>query len=115
VPDLVLLRPRYPGHPVVRFGAGLELPFLHHGMNFMAWLAQVGLVRDWARHAVVLKKAADWFKHWGSDAGAMHVAVSGVVGAGAASGEQVTRQWQLIATHGDGPFVPTLAAAALVR
>ena len=27
----------------------------------------------------------------------------------------MTRQWQLLALEGDGPYVPTLAAAALVR
>jgi len=31
------------------------------------------------------------------------------------AGAQVARGWSLVATHGDGPFVPTLAAAALVR
>ena len=111
VPDLALLGPRFPGTPRVCFGAGLELAFLHRGMNLMAWLAQRGLVRDWATHALLLKRAADWFRHCGSDAGAMHVRVTGLDAAGA----QVARGWSLVATHGDGPFVPTLAAAALVR
>lgn len=111
VPDLELLGPRFPGTPPVSFGAGLELAFLHRGMNLMAWLAQRGLVRDWAAHAPLLKRAADWFRHCGSDAGAMHVRVTGLNAASA----QVQRGWSLVATHGDGPFVPTLAAAALVR
>jgi hypothetical protein len=66
VPDLALLGPRFPGTPRVCFGAGLELTFLHRGMNLMAWLAQRGLVRDWAAHAPLLKRAADWFRHCGS-------------------------------------------------
>jgi hypothetical protein len=111
VPDLVLLSPRYTGNPRVRFGAGLELNFLHRGMNFMAMLSQLGVVRNWADHANILKRMADWFRHWGSDAGAMHVAVTGADDTGGA----VTRVWHLVATQGDGPFVPTLAAAALVR
>ena len=111
VPDLALLGPRFPGTPSVRFGAGLELAFLHRGMNLMALLAQRGLVRNWARHAPLLKRAADWFRHAGSDAGAMHVRVTGVAPDGAA----LARSWTLVATAGDGPFVPTLAAAALVR
>jgi hypothetical protein len=111
VPDLALLPVRYPGSPQVRFGAGLELAFLHRGMNVMAWLAAKGLVRDWSAYARLLKQAADRFRHWGSDAGAMHVAVSGRE----ASGHSVTRTWQLVARDGDGPCVPTLAAAALVR
>jgi hypothetical protein len=80
-------------------------------MNVMAWVARRGLVRDWATHARWLKGAADIFKGWGSDAGAMHVSVSGLRGDEA----EASRTWSLVATHGDGPYVPTLAAAALVR
>ena len=111
VPDLDLVPSRYAGNPAVRFGAGLELPFLHRGMNILAWMARKGLVADWSRHAVLLKRAADLFRNFGSDAGAMHVRVQGRDG----SGSNVTRTWELVATHGDGPFVPTLPAAALVR
>lgn len=111
VPDLVLLGPRYTGNPRVHFGAGLELRFLHRGMNVMAILSQLGVVRNWADHANILKRVADWFRHWGSDAGAMHVSVTGLD----ETGRAVKRGWHLVATQGDGPFVPTLAAAALVR
>jgi hypothetical protein len=62
-------------------------------------------------HARWLKRASDWFKTWGSDAGAMHATVRGLDAQGAAA----RQRWTLIATHGDGPYVPTLAAAALVR
>jgi hypothetical protein len=111
VPDLSLLPARYEGEPRVRFGAGLELAWLHHTMNLMAALTRLGVVKDWSVHARALKRLGDLFKHWGSDAGAMHVSVSGK----AADGAACTRQWALVATDGDGPFVPTLAAAALVR
>ncbi|HZY18376.1 MAG TPA: saccharopine dehydrogenase NADP-binding domain-containing protein [Ramlibacter sp.] len=111
VPDLTLFPLRYAGAPEVRFGAGLELEFLHRGMNVLAWMARRGLVRDWSRHAKLLKQAADLFRTWGSDAGAMHVTVQGLDRAGSS----VTRTWQLVATQGHGPFVPTLAAAAFVR
>lgn len=111
VPDLTLFPRRYTGVPEVRFGAGLELEFLHRGMNVLAWMARQGLVREWSRHAKLLKRAADLFKTWGSDAGAMHVSVRGVD----RTGSKVTRTWQLVAIKGDGPFVPTLAAAAFVR
>jgi NAD(P)-dependent dehydrogenase (short-subunit alcohol dehydrogenase family) len=111
VPDLVLLPPRYPGSPTVAFGAGLELQFLHRGMNVMAALTRLGVVRDWSVYASLLKRMADWFQHVGSDAGAMHVGLTGLT----PEGQPVTRTWELLATHGDGPYVPTLAAAALVR
>jgi hypothetical protein len=111
VPDLMLLPERYPGSPSVSFGAGLELTFLHLGMNMMAGMTRMGLVADWSRHATLLKRAGDWFKGVGSDAGAMHVTVTGDL----AQGGKSTRTWHLLATGGDGPYVPTLAAAALVR
>lgn len=111
VPDLTLLPLRYESRPAVRFGAGLELSFLHFGMNAMAWLAHKGWVRDWSVHAHWLKRMADWFKTWGSDVGAMHVTVSGLD----AQGQPSQRRWVLMAGSGDGPYVPTLAASALVR
>jgi hypothetical protein len=111
VPDLALLPARYPGRPVVRFGAGLELFALHLGMNAMALVARLGLVRDWRAHATWLKQWSDRFGMLGTDAGAMHVSVRGLDAAGA----RIRRTWTLLAVDGDGPWVPTLAAAALVR
>ena len=110
VPDLALLPARHAGAPAVRFGAGLEIGLLHRAMNLMAWCTRRGLVRDWSRHAGPLKAVADWLRHAGTDAGAMHVSLRGLD----AQGSLVQRRWQLIATDGDGPHVPTLAAAALV-
>lgn len=111
VPDLSILASHYPGNPRVRFGAGQELGLLHRGMNCLAVLVQLGLIRNAARYARPLKYLSDWFKHWGSDAGAMHLSLSGRDN----KGQPVTRTWELLATAGDGPYVPTLAAAALVR
>lgn len=111
VPDLSLLSQRFPGRPLVNFGAGLELRLLHRGMNAMAALSRWGWVHDWSRHASLLKRVADLFKNMGSDAGAMHVSVAGRD----ALSQPVQRTWQLLATQGHGPYVPTLAAAALLR
>ncbi|MEF2250854.1 saccharopine dehydrogenase family protein [Ralstonia solanacearum] len=111
VPDLTLLPTRYPGTPRVRFGAGLELRLLHRGMNLMSALAKAGLVRDWSRHARWLKAVSEWLLPFGTDAGAMHVRIEGRDGGNQAR----TRLWHLVAARGDGPYVPTLAAAALVR
>ena len=111
VPDLALLPSRYPGRPVVRFRAGLELVVLHLATNAMALAGRLGLVRDWVRHAEWLKRCSDRFIAFGTDAGAMHVTARGLD----AQGRPARRTWTLVATHGDGPWVPTLAAAALVR
>jgi hypothetical protein len=111
VPDLQIFPMRYPGGPVVRFGAGLELRLLHRGMNALAWMAHKGLVSNWSRHAKTLKAMSEWFIRWGSDAGAMHVKLQGR----RHDSESVERLWELVALQGDGPYVPTLAAAALVH
>lgn len=111
VPDLELLPQRYPGVKDVSFGGGVELSLLHFGMRLLAWSRYRGLVRNWADHASCLKTVSDWFLGFGTADGAMHVIVGGRNGHGAA----VKRRWYLVATDGDGPYVPTLAAAAVVR
>eukprot|EP00952_Eustigmatos_sp_NYUAD-ZCMA_P000645 2626-Eustigmatos_ZCMA.PRE.1 len=77
----------------------------------MALLARRGWVTDWSAHARWLKLLGDLFMGWGSDAGGMHVTVRGTTREGALR----ERTWHLSATEGDGPYVPTLAAAALIR
>ncbi|CAJ0818798.1 hypothetical protein [Ralstonia flaminis] len=74
-------------------------------------LVRAGIVNDWSRHTRWLKAVSDWFLHWGSDVGGMHLRVEG----GDADGTLHSRLWHLLAVRGDGPYVPTLAAAALVR
>jgi hypothetical protein len=88
-----------------------ELRNLHRGMNAMAWLARRGWVTNWSAHARRLQRVSEWFARWGSDSGAMHVRVRGC----SRTGAPIEREWTLVARDGHGPFVPTLAAAALVR
>jgi hypothetical protein len=111
VPDLALLPQRYAGVRDVRFRAGMELSLLHLGLWLFAALRCLHLVPNWRRFAAALKACSDVLMHLGSDAGAMHVCVEGTTPAG----KSVQRTWQLIAEQGDGPFVPALAAAALIR
>jgi saccharopine dehydrogenase-like NADP-dependent oxidoreductase len=110
VPDLILFPERYAGVQSVRFQAGLELPFLHFGLWLMAGMRRAGMVKNWSSHATALKKLGDLFIRFGSDAGAMHVEVDGM----GHDGLRKQRRWMLIAEDGDGPYVPTLASAALV-
>lgn len=110
VPDLQLFPERYPGVHSVSFRAGLELPLLHFGVWLMSNMRRAGLVYNWSRHALILKKISDFFIRFGSDTGVMHVEVEGL----GTDGEKQRRRWTLIAEKGDGPYVPTLASAALV-
>lgn len=110
VPDLTLLPQRFPDVSTVRFRAGLELPLLHLGLGFLSLLRSLHLLPNLATFAAPLKRASEWFIGLGSDAGAMHVELTGID----LSGTRQRLRWTLLAERGDGPFVPTLAAAALV-
>ena len=48
IPDLELFPQRYKTVKTVKFQAGLELSLLHLGMVFMAYLAKLGLIKDWS-------------------------------------------------------------------
>jgi len=110
VPDLELFPQRYPGVRSVRFGAGMELGLLHWGLSLLAWLCRLRIVRNLQSLAPLLLSMSNWVRGWGGDTGGMHVTVRGRD----ASGATLTRNWYLIAADSDGPYVPTLAAAALL-
>ncbi len=110
VPDLQLMPERFPGVGMVTFRGGIELRWLLAGTWLMAAMRRAGLVRDWSRHSARLKAFSDLFIGFGTDAGAMHVELTGA----GPDGRALRRCWTLVAKDGDGPFVPTLAAAALV-
>lgn len=110
VPDLQLMPGRFAGVRTVSFRGGIELRWLLAGTWMMAAMRRAGLVRDWSRYSGWLKAFSDLFIGFGTDAGAMHVELTGT----GKDGRPLRRCWTLVATDGDGPFVPTLAAAALV-
>lgn len=87
-------------------GAGLELPVLHFGLWLLALLVRIRLVRSLAPLAVPLAAIADRLRRWGSDRGGLRIDLEGT---------REKRSWCLIAEGGDGPFVPALPAAALIR
>jgi len=109
VPDLELLPERVAGHPAVMFRAGTELGF----QNIALWLASWpirwfgGSLRPLARWLLPLQSLTATL---GSDRSGMVVRVFGV-----ADGRRVERRWTLVADKGDGPEIPTLAAAILAE
>lgn len=105
VPD-ALLFPAVFGAESVRFSAGLELGAMRYGLAAFAAVQRVanlpvgpGLVR-------LFKAAADLLAPFGTGRGGMVVKV--------VAGRQ-TRVWRLLAEDGDGPFIPAIAARALLR
>lgn len=111
VPDLELFPARYPFVKRVNFQAGLELPLLHWGMVFMAWLAKYKLVPNWSPLVKPIVKASNWFINFGTDIGGMRIKITGI------DHQQKSLElvWQLTATHGVGPYIPTLSAIILAE
>lgn len=111
VPDLALFPERYPGVHDVQFFAGLELSVLHLGTWLCSWLTRAGLVENWSRYAVPLKRISEWFADRGSTRGGMHVQLEGV----GTSGKPLRLTWYLLADSDDGPQIPCTAAVLIAR
>ncbi|MEE2022676.1 saccharopine dehydrogenase family protein [Alkalimonas mucilaginosa] len=111
IPDLELFPKRYTPVRTVRFQAGLELPLLHLGMVFMAFLAKCGLVRDWSVFTRTIFRLSTLFQKAGTDMGAMQVNLSGL------DWRQQVKQirWTLYAENGVGPYIPTISAILLAK
>ena len=110
IPDLDILPPVY-GFQSIRFGAGLELGFMHVGLWGLSWLVRAGVPLNLPALAKPLLAISDLFNFMGSDIGGMHVTISGIDPAGAA----LTRSWFIVAKSGDGPQIPCVPAILLAK
>lgn len=110
-PDLDILPARYPELRTALFRAGLELRILHDGLRLAALPVRAGLLPSLHPFARAFRRAATWFERLGSDRGGMEVTAEGLD----AAGRPARATWFLVAEAGDGPFVPSLPALALVR
>ena len=111
IPDLELLPKRYPSVKTVTFQAGLELTFLHFGMVFMAWLAKIGLVKDWSVLTKLIFNSSEILKGLGTETGGMQINLKGVD-----SNQRSKKiQWQLTTENGVGPYIPTISAIILAK
>jgi len=110
VPDLDLFPDRY-GLKRIRFSAGMELAVVHFGIVTLGWLVRLGVpldLRDYAPMLLDLSKRLDRF---GSDAGGMHVELTGL----GSNGEPRKRMWFIVAKNGDGPQIPCVPAILLAQ
>ena len=109
VPDLTLF-PQFFSARSVLFRAGLELSVMNVSLSILSRLRALGLfginrfVTALAYHLSVA------LKPFGTDEGGMVVSVIGNK-----DGKVIKRRWQLVATAGQGPFIPTVIARALLR
>ncbi len=111
IPDLELFPERYSSVKTVRFQAGLELPFLHFTMVFMALWVRYGLVKDWSKFTRFIFRSSDYFNRWGTDTGGMKIMLSGRD----KNHQLKSIHWLLCAENGVGPFIPTLSAIILAK
>lgn len=105
VPDQSLF-PAHFGAETVLFRAGLELAVMRYGLAGFAWLRRWWPIPISPAVLQAFKLAADLLAPFGSGRGGMSVMVI--------AGEE-RRFWRLLAEEGDGPFIPTIAARALLR
>lgn len=110
-PEQDLLVARYRPRRSAEFHAGMELSLLHLGLSALSLLVRWGWVASLRPWSGPLLTVAKWLLPFGSDKGAMLVEADGVDGAGRA----VAAMWRLNADANRGPYVPVLAAVALVR
>lgn len=104
VPAHDLLPVMLPGRPAVTFRAGTELGFQMLALWLASWPVRWGWVASLDRAVRWLIPLQRLTRRIGSDCSAMSVTLLG---------GRVERRWTLVASHGDGPEIPTFAAAIL--
>lgn len=109
VPDHRLFGPFF-GARTVMFRAGMELGVMNHGLAALSWLrGRLGFgIGGWFVTVMVWLARMLW--PFGTDKGGMSVAVTG-------RGPDGWRHkvWRMVATEGEGPFIPAVAARAILR
>jgi len=110
-PDLDLLVERFRPRVTAEFLAGLELGLLHRALELLTLPVRWGWLSSLLPLARPLRLLAALFRTFGSDRGGMLIEAAGRDGAD----RPAIARWSLVAESGKGPYVPTLAALALVR
>lgn len=110
-PDQDLLVARYRPSQSAEFFAGMELGLLHLGLALLSQPVRWGWVQSLRPAARPLLAIARLLLPFGSDVGAMDVQVSGRDD----KGREASARWTLRADGNRGPYVPALAAVALLR
>lgn len=109
-PDLALLPHAIPEVQSVFTGAGTEPQFLQRLLGLCAWLVRLRLLPSLSPIAPLLHRVSHRLGI-GEHRGGMFVAVTGK----GADGTTLARSWHLVAERDDGPFIPAMAAGAIIR
>ena len=111
VPDLELFPDRYPELKSIRFYAGLELAFIHLTLWALSWLVRIGLIRSLQPRAPLLLKLSFLFDWLGTANSGFHLELKGVD----KLGQRKTKQFELTARSGDGPYIPCMPAILIAK
>lgn len=109
-PDLVLLPRALPGLKSTFTGAGTEPQILQRLLGLCGWLVRLKLLPSLSPFASLFHRVSHRLA-FGENRGGMFVAVTGT----AIDDGRLARSWHLIAEGDDGPFIPAMAAEAIVR
>ncbi len=110
VPDLRVLPELWPSLKSVWMGVGPVPEILHRVLNAFAWLVRLRVLPSLSSMAVLIHGVTNRLR-WGEHRGGMFVVVNGRAG----DGTPVERSWHMIAEGDDGPFIPSMAAEAIIR
>jgi len=110
VPDLRVLPELWPSLKSVWMGVGPVPEILHRGLNTFAWLVRLRMLPSLSSMAVLIHWVTNWLR-WGEHRGGMFVDVKGRD----RDNDPVAYAWHMIAEGDDGPFIPSMAAEAIIR
>ncbi len=110
VPDLVVLPDLWPSLKSVWMGAGPVPEILHRALNALAWLVRLKLLPSLSPFAPLMYRAINVLA-FGEHRGGMFVVAEGRD----RNGQRIERSWHMIAEREDGPFIPSMAAEAIIR
>jgi hypothetical protein len=104
-PDLSVLPQLWPSLRDVWVGAGTVPEIMHRVLNIFAWGVRLRLLPSLLPFARLMHWTTNHLR-WGEHRGGMFVEIE--------SGA-VIRSWHMIAEGDDGPFIPSMACAAIIR
>jgi len=110
VPDLALLPELWPTLRTIWMGVGTVPEIWLRGLNALALMVRLRLLPSLIPFTTLIHNTRARLS-FGEHRGGMFVTIEGML----ADGARVERSWHMIAEGDDGPFVPAMAAEAIVR
>lgn len=108
VPDHDIVPDALPGRPAVTFRAGTELDFQMAALWLLSWPVRWGWLGSLRSLQPLLMRFYRATAPLGGDRSGMNIILKGRCGV-----RRVERCWTIVATKGEGPEIPTLAAEIL--